>query len=231
MSSGETDIKIVLFPLLIIIPIPTISILFSMEISQGWLGNSIFILSKIALILIPLYWFFNIEKKSFSLSPLKNKFDLVIGAFFGVCMSFAILIAWLILGGNINQTELKDLVEGNGLTNPKIYLSVAIYWTFLNSFLEEFIFRWFIYERFEIISGSRNAAFFSAAAFTLHHSVAMSYMFPLSLNIFASIGVFLGGLIWSFLFIRYRSIWVVYLSHIIVDIMVFSIAGLILLNN
>jgi len=216
--------------LLLIIPLPTLSILYSLEISQGWSGNFVFLLSKIFMIAIPVYWYFKLEKKEFSWSPVKNKNDLWTGFGFGIGMSAVIGLAWLIFGQYIDQSALKELLEGNGLTNPLVYLGVTMYWIFGNSLLEEFVFRWFIFEKFEASMGSKYALYLSAAAFTLHHSIAMLYMFPISLMILASIGIFIGGLLWSWLYLRYRSIWVVFLSHAIVDIMMFSIGGIILLK-
>jgi membrane protease YdiL (CAAX protease family) len=35
--------------------------------------------------------------------------------------------------------------------------------------------------------------------------------------------VFTGGAIWSWLYVRYRSIWPGYLSHAIVDVAVFAV--------
>ena len=58
----------------------------------------------------------------------------------------------------------------------------------------------------------------------------MLYMFPVSLAILATIGVYIGGIMWSWLYLRYRSIWVPFISHAIVDIMMFTIAGIILLG-
>ena len=131
---------------------------------------------------------------------------------------------------SIDQDSVRDLLEGNGLTNPIIYLSLTVYWIFFNSLLEEFVFRWFIFEKFESKVGSNFALVLSASAFTFHHTIAMMYLFPISINILASIGVFIGGLLWSWLYLRYRSIWVVFLSHAIVDVVMFSIGGIILLS-
>ena len=216
--------------LLFIIPLPTLSILFSLEISQGLPGNLVFVLSKILMIGIPLYWYFKLEKRDFSWSPVENKNDLLIGIGFGIGMSAAMGIAWLLLGGNIDQEGLKELLDGNGLTNPIIFGSVVIYWVFGNSLLEEIVFRWFIFEKFEVKLGSKYALFLSAAAFTLHHTIAMLYMFPVSLAILATIGVYIRGIMWSWLYLRYRSIWVPFISHVIVDVMMFTIAGIILLG-
>ncbi len=230
MNQNNITHKKIWVALLLIIPLPTLSILFSLEISQGLSGNLVFILSKILMIGIPLYWYFKLEGRKFSWSPIKNKKDLYIGIGFGIGMSAAMGIAWMILGGNIDQEALKDLLEGSGLTNPIIFGSVVIYWIFVNSLLEEIVFRWFIFEKFEMKLGSNYALFLSAAAFTLHHTIAMLYMFPVSLTILATIGVYVGGMMWSWLYLRYRSIWVVFASHAIVDVMMFSIAGAILLG-
>ena len=40
-----------------------------------------------------------------------------------------------------------------------------------------------------------------------------------------SFGIFLGGAIWSGLYVKYRSIWPCYLSHAIVDLCVFAIGA------
>ena len=230
MTINEVIHKKAWLALLLIIPLPTLSILYSLEISQGWSGNLVFILTKILMISIPLYWYFKLEGKSFSWSPIKNKNDLFVGFGFGIAMSAVMGIAWLLFGSQIDQGALKELLEGSGLTNPIIYLGVTIYWICGNSLLEEFVFRWFIFEKFEAKVGSNYALYLSATAFTLHHSIAMLYMFPISLTILASFGIFIGGLLWSWLYLRYRSIWVVFLSHAIVDIMMFGIGARILLG-
>ena len=43
-----------------------------------------------------------------------------------------------------------------------------------------------------------------------------------------TLGVFLGGCAWSWLYLRYRSIWPGYISHIIADIAVFGVGWMIL---
>jgi membrane protease YdiL (CAAX protease family) len=40
--------------------------------------------------------------------------------------------------------------------------------------------------------------------------------------------VFIGGCVWSWCFLRFRSIWPGYVSHVIVDVAVFAVGYLIL---
>jgi hypothetical protein len=74
------------------------------------------------------------------------------------------------------------------------------------------------------------AVFASAAIFTAHHVIAVSqYLDPLH-TILASAGVFAGGLVWSWLYLRYRSIWPCWISHVLADIAVFGIGWYLLFS-
>ncbi len=70
---------------------------------------------------------------------------------------------------------------------------------------------------------NRMAIVVSTFAFTLHHIVAMLVYFNGVVTVVASLGIFIGGVVWSWCYIRYRSIWPGYLSHAIVDIAVFIV--------
>ncbi len=43
-----------------------------------------------------------------------------------------------------------------------------------------------------------------------------------------AIGIFLGGAIWSLMYIKYRSVWPGYVSHAIVDLCIFGLGAAIL---
>ena len=126
MNIEKSIHKNVWFSLLLIIPIPTLSILYSMEISQGWSGNLIFVLSKISLIIIPLYWYFKLENRQLSWSPVKEKNDLFVGFMFGIFMSAVIAIAWFLFEDSIDlfhpfsrreNTYCKSIVNNNEFVN------------------------------------------------------------------------------------------------------------------
>jgi membrane protease YdiL (CAAX protease family) len=67
------------------------------------------------------------------------------------------------------------------------------------------------------------AVIVSAAIFTAHHVIAVSQYLDPTLTILAAAGVFAGGTIWSWLYMRYRSIWPGWLSHVFADIAVFGV--------
>lgn len=83
--------------------------------------------------------------------------------------------------------------------------------------------RWFVFRQFEAIVGPWWAVLAAALAFTTHHVVALAGQFDTGLAIVGSVGVFTGGVTWSWLYRRYGSIWPGYVSHALVDVAVFAI--------
>jgi len=59
-------------------------------------------------------------------------------------MSIIIIITWLIFEKSINLEEMKGILESKGLSNFYLYIFGMLYWIFINSLLEEYVFRWFI---------------------------------------------------------------------------------------
>ena len=229
MNAGKSTSKYAIIALAIMIPIPTISVIFSMNLAQGLVGNLVWVFSKALLVFVPLIWYIRIEKVRPKF-PLKDLDGWKMGIYTGLGMSLVVFLAWLFIGRTyLDYSEIRQTFESTGLMNPILYLGLALYWIFFNSILEEYIFRWFIFEQSEKIVSSNLAVIISASAFTLHHSVAMSFMFPIWINLIASIGIFVGGVIWSWLYLRYRNIWVPYVSHMLVDVALFAIGGIILL--
>jgi membrane protease YdiL (CAAX protease family) len=63
----------------------------------------------------------------------------------------------------------------------------------------------------------------AALAFTAHHVIALAAQFNWGVTLLGSLGVFSGGAAWSWLYLRYRSIWPGYISHAMVDVAIFVI--------
>jgi hypothetical protein len=63
----------------------------------------------------------------------------------------------------------------------------------------------------------------SALGFTLHHVIALGGQFSWAMTLLGSCGVFCGGAIWSWLYLKYRSVWICYVSHAIVDVPIFVV--------
>ena len=62
----------------------------------------------------------------------------------GFLMSIIILLTWFLFEDTIDKESMIAQLESTGLTDIHIYLAAMIYWIFLNSLLEEYLFRWFV---------------------------------------------------------------------------------------
>jgi membrane protease YdiL (CAAX protease family) len=128
----------------------------------------------------------------------------------------------------IDRRFLTDKLIAIGLGYPGRYAAGALYWILVNSVLEEYAWRWFCVEKCEALLSRRKAIVCSALFFTLHHILAMTVFFGPAAVIISALGIFTGGIIWSLMYIKYRSIWPGYVSHAIVDLCIFGIGAVIL---
>ena len=150
----------------------------------------------------------------------------------GIAMSLLMILAWLLLGDAIDANLLRDALEPVGLLDPRVYLIATIYWILVNSILEEYVFRWFLVTKSEVLVGTGNPAIIlSALIFVVHHTVALAiFGFPLWANLISSISLFVGGAVFSCLYVRYRSVWIPYIAHAICDIAVFGVGAIIIFS-
>jgi membrane protease YdiL (CAAX protease family) len=212
-----------LIALLLLAPIPSFGVIMAMVVTPGPVGKTIFTVAKVWLLVFPAAWYLLVEKGRPSWSPPRRG-GLIVGAASGVAVAGIIVVgAWLLGVQNMDLAPLRTEVQEMGLNTALPYLAGAAGWTFVNSLMEEYVYRWFVFRQCEALMNGWAAVIASAAIFTAHHVIAVSqYLDPL-LTFLASAGVFAGALIWSWLYMRYRSIWPGWLSHVLADIAVFGI--------
>jgi hypothetical protein len=215
--------KNALIALLLLAPVPSLAVIMAMVVAPGPVGKALFTIAKLWLLIFPAAWYLLVEKGDPSWSP-PTRAGLVAGSVSGVVLAGLIVLgAWLLGVQEMDLAPLRAEVQQMGLNTVLPYLAGAAGWTFVNSLMEEYVYRWFITRQCEILMRREAAIISSAAIFTAHHVIAVSqYLDPL-LTALASAGVFVGGLIWSWLYLRYRSIWPCWLSHVLADIAVFGI--------
>ena len=225
MQKGHLSI----FALFLVSIMPTISILFSFSWSGSVLQSQIFfIFTKLWIILIPIYWIYRIEDNRISLGEINSRgmFESIVS---GLLIFVTVGLMFLIFGETIDVELMKREVGATGLLNRSIFFLGVFYWITINSLVEEFVFRQFIGDRILESTGRESVTILlSAAIFTLHHTVLLSYYFEPWQNVISSLGIFIAGAIWSLLWLRFRSLYVCWISHAIADVAVFGIAYVIL---
>lgn len=218
-----------LIALILVGAAPTVSTLLSYGVGEGITSQAIFMLTKLWLLCVPIIWFLKVDSGTLSWSkPEQGGYAMSIGL--GISMSIVMLLAWLLLGDSIDANLLRDALEPVGLLDPKVYLIATVYWILVNSILEEYVFRWFLVTKSEILVGPGiPAIILSALIFVVHHTVALAiFGFPWWANLISSIALFVGGAVFSWLYVRYRSVWIPYIAHAICDIVVFGIGAIII---
>jgi hypothetical protein len=214
--------KKALLALLLLVPAQSIVTVAFFWWSDTVAGKSIAVVGKLWLILLPVFWLKFVDRGQLSWSPPK------LGGFrtaviLGLAIAAVIFAADAIAShlGVILPEKIADRAAQTGLNRFGVYLGSAIGWITLNSLMEEYVWRWFVFRKFEVLLGGKLAA--AALAFTAHHVIVLAAQFDWPIAVLGSCGVFLGGVAWSWLYLRYRSIWPGYVSHAIADAAIFII--------
>ena len=212
-----------LVALLLVAPIPSLGVWAAAFAAPGVLGSMVWLMAKLGLLLGPvLIWRF-VQHQPLRWPEL-SRAGLVAGLVGGTALGLIIVLAyWLLARDSLDFSELQRFVTQAGIDSPGKYLGLALYLTLVNSLIEEYVFRWFIFVQLSRLLPTGLALLASALVFTVHHSLVLSAYVPWHFNLLASAGVFGGGLIWSYLYQRYGRIWPAYLCHIGADIGVFII--------
>ena len=227
-KSEDTNISnqrnLALLGLILVAIAPSVSVITGFAFKAGILAIFVFIFTKVWIFGLPAFWYLRIEKGEKSLSLPENG-GWKVSTLLGIGMLIVIFIAYFSIGDKLLRAdELTEILDSVGLTVAWKFALAIIFWVFINSVLEEYVFRWFITSKIEqLIGGVWIPIFLSAGIFTIHHTIALAFFIDPLGNFIASLGVFIGGAIFSWLYMTYRSIWVAWVAHAIADVAIFII--------
>jgi len=209
--------------LLLLIPAPSVGVLFGMILLPDTsIGKGVFVFSKVWMLLLPALWFFFAEGGTFPRGTTRVG-GFRMGWLTGIAISGFVIGAALLLGRTLIDGDFfKETMANVGLDRRGVYIGAAIYWVCINSILEEYVWRWFTVRQFARLFKPGGAIVASALGFTLHHLLAMQVYFSWPVAMLCSFFIFVGGMLWSWMFMRYNTIWPGWLSHALVDIAVFG---------
>jgi membrane protease YdiL (CAAX protease family) len=187
-------------------------------------GKFIFVACKLWLSLLPVVWLKFVDREPLSWSPPRLG-GFRVGAVLGLVIAAVIFAGYGIALhlGVIHPEKIADRAAQTGLNHLSAYIGSAIWWVTVNSLMEEYVWRWFVFRKFEMLLGGKLAVIAASLAFTAHHVIVLAAQFNWPIVLLGSFGVFIGGAAWSWLYLRFRSIWPGYLSHAIVDAAIFVV--------
>ncbi|MEM6611347.1 MAG: type II CAAX endopeptidase family protein [Cyanobacteria bacterium P01_C01_bin.72] len=214
MSRTSALISLVLF-----VPGFSLGVAMSLFIAPGLVGNSFFTAVKIWGIVFPLLWVMKTSSTRLRLPKFKWQ-EVKVGLGLGIVMFGVILVAYFLLGQQlIDLEDIRAKAKDVGITSPALYLAGCIYWSFINSLIEELTWRGFVVSQCKILVPPLTAVIFAALFFTAHHSLALyGYTQNWLVVLLGSLGVFIAGVIWAWCYSHYRSVIPGYISHILADL-------------
>jgi len=220
--------------LALLVPAPTLGALAAFVLAPGPLGQAVYFACKVWIAALPFVWLVRVERGRPSLSPLprgRRASALGAGALLGIALAAAVALGYELFGRELLDADrLRAVLASAGLGTRARYLAFGAYLIFVNSLVEELVWRWFVFRRCEELLPSAVAVVASAASFTLHHALVFHVQFGAAAGALASAGVFAGGIVWSWCYLRWRPIWPGYVSHVVVDLAGLAIGWRLLLG-
>lgn len=223
--------RLSLIALALLVPVPTIGVVIAMWLYPGPDGQAVYGIGKVWLLLLPAAWLVWVDRERIGFIKPSAK-SLMVGLGLGVAI-FGVLVGGYYTVGQdlVDRERLLEAVARNGLDDPARYIALAVYLTFINSLLEEYVWRWFVGR--QCLQLVRRAAMpvVSGLLFTIHHIIALRLQFGWGLTILGSAGVFVGGVTWSWLWARYGQVWAGWVCHICADAGVFLIGWIMIFSQ
>jgi membrane protease YdiL (CAAX protease family) len=188
------------------------------------------IMGKLIQFAFPLLWVWLVEKDS--VRPSKPTFaGLRLGLGFGILVFWTMVIVYV---GFLRQHPLmvqasemvREKARGFGTDTPQRYIAVAAFLSIVHSLLEEYYWRWFVFGGLRKHVPYAAAVVVSALGFMAYHVINLAAFFPFRFwTVVAPLSacIAVGGMVWAWLYDRSGSIYAPWLSHLLVDVAVFSV--------
>lgn len=145
----------------------------------------------------------------------------------GLGVYVVIMGAWQVLGGFISTGQIVAALENNIGVTGQNFIWVSLYISFINSLLEEFFFRGFLFLGLRRV-GCRWACLISAGTFALYHVAMLRGWFSPILFILAMAGLFVGGLVFNWLDSHDGTIYSSWLTHMFANFAINTIGFMVL---
>ncbi|MCS7166775.1 MAG: CPBP family intramembrane glutamic endopeptidase [Gemmatales bacterium] len=205
---------------------PTVAALFYFLILSGsaW-AKPIYIVAKTIQFGFPVLYVHLVQRQTLSVRAPHRK-DWLVGFASGIALVMIIWVAyfayyrsqpWMTQVGAHIWGKLQEI----GATTLSAYLGLALLLSIVHALLEEYYWRWFVWSELSQRWPSWLAIIMANAAFTLHHIVVLYVYIPgtyfWTSGMLFSLGIMVGGMIWSLVYRYTGNIYSAWVSHVLVD--------------
>ncbi|MGL4911221.1 MAG: CPBP family intramembrane glutamic endopeptidase [Romboutsia sp.] len=149
---------------------------------------------------------------------LVDKETIWVGLLLGVLSGLILVGAFLFFRKIIDMDVIfLELATKSKITSAN-YLIVTTYFTFGNSFLEEFFFRGFIFTNLYKMGYKKLGYIFSSALFALYHIAIFKNWFSIELILLCMLGLFITGIVFDYVDTKSDNFLNSWAIHILADL-------------
>ena len=205
--------------------LPTLATLvYFVFLSGSDLMKIVYFGSKVVQFSFPLFWVLAVQRHRIRISRPTWK-SIYAGILMGIAIVGTGLLAYY--GFLKDSTYLENApalvtakVAEMGLTSPTIYILFALFLAVPHSLLEEYYWRWFVFGQTKRITGANLAIIISSLGFMSHHVIVIHQFLDngWGVTLFFSLCVATGGVLWAWLYERYKTLYGPWVSHLLVDL-------------
>lgn len=208
-----------------------------------WVQQAAYALGKTTQFAFPVLWLLLVRRRRRASQPrpsashrswpafrLRPGTGVAPGVAFGLFVVLAVLVAyhgWLEPAGLFEErgAAIRDRMTGFGIETVGAYVVVAVFYSLVHSFLEEYYWRWFVFGGLRSLMGAGPAILVSSIGFMTHHVIVLSVYFGwfTGTAVLFSLAVAAGGAVWAWIYHRSGSLAGAWISHLLADVAVFAI--------
>jgi len=206
----------------------SIIIMFIIEsiINTGYIQKSV--VKMLMFFILPiLYTLYDKNIKIGDNFKIRSRKVLIYSFILGLGVYLGILVAYFALKDFIDLSNIIEMLDKNASVNKENFLWIGLYISFINSLLEEFFFRGFIFLNIKRMSGRKFAYILSAFMFAAYHVAIMGSWFSPIIFIIAMLGLFVGALIFNYLNEKGGNIYNSWIVHMMANLSINTV-GLIM---
>ena len=181
------------------------------------------ILKIIFFLVIPIVFLKRKKEKVFADSFALNKKSVLKLLGLGLIIYVVIMAAFFLTKGIFDYNSLVNSLSADQNVSQNSFIGVALYISFCNSLLEEFLFRFITFIKLSECTSKKVSYIFSSGMFALYHIAMIGGSFPLPLLLLALAGLMVGGAICDFVDDKNKNIYNSWIIHMFADFAIMTI--------
>jgi hypothetical protein len=169
-----------------------------------------------------------------SRQPATTRHAVLIGIGFGLVVvagMFAIYFLWIAPSehGPKMVELIKEKITGMKINSFWKYVALSIFYALCHSFLEEYYWRWFVFDMLQKFVSTPVAIVISSLGFMAHHVIVLGFYFNWQWMTYPiSFCIAVGGMFWAWQFHQTGKLRPSWISHLIVDAGIFALGYLLI---